>query len=114
MAEWMEKSGEQATVAFLLGKLRSIAGHQAIRAPTHSIVSAWDGDAWIKGAYSCARPDAADLRSTLARPIDNRIYFAGEATSSDYFASVHGACISGREAAHAATRYSDAGEAELS
>jgi monoamine oxidase len=102
MAEWMEKSGEQATIAFVLEKLRSMAGQRSVPDPSHSIVSAWDGDAWIKGAYSCARPGAADQRSVLSRAIDARIYFAGEATSSDYYASVHGACISGIEAARAA------------
>ena len=104
MAEWMEKSGEKATIDFILEKLRSISGQKAISEPSHSIVSTWDGDAWIKGAYSCARPGAADQRSVLARSIDDRIYFAGEATSSNYFASVHGACISGTEAARAATQ----------
>ena len=102
MAEWMEKSGEQATIAFVLEKLRSMAGQRTVPDPSHAIVSAWDGDAWIKGAYSCARPGAAEQRSVLARPIDDRIFFAGEATSSNYYASVHGACISGIEAARAA------------
>jgi monoamine oxidase len=104
MAEWMEKSGEKATIDFILEKLRSVSGQKTISEPSQSIVSAWDGDAWIKGAYSCARPGAADQRSVLARPIDDRIYFAGEATSSNYFASVHGACISGSEAARAAVQ----------
>jgi monoamine oxidase len=98
----MEKSGEPATMEFVLTKLREAAGHKAVPDPVHHIVSAWDQDAWVKGAYSCARPGAAGQRSILARPIDERIYFAGEATSSDAYASVHGACISGRDAARAA------------
>ena len=104
LAEWMEKSGEQATIAFALQKLRDIAGQQSVPDPTQSIVSAWDGDDWVKGAYGCAQPGAADQRTALARPIDDRIYFAGEATSSNYYASVHGACISGSEAACRAAR----------
>ena len=102
MAEWMEKSGEKATIDFILEKLRDLTGQQSVPDPTQSIVSAWDGDDWVKGAYSCAQPGAADQRAVLARPIDDRIYFAGEATSSNYYASVHGACISGSEAARAA------------
>jgi monoamine oxidase len=102
MAEWMERSGEKATIDFILGKLRDLTGQQSVPDPTQSIVSAWDGDDWVKGAYSCAQPGAADQRTVLARPIDDRIYFAGEATSSNYYASVHGACISGSEAARAA------------
>ena len=106
MAAWMEKSGEQATIAFVLEKLRAMAGQRAVPEPSQFIVSAWDGDAWAKGAYSCARPGAAEQRSMLARPVDDRIYFAGEASSSNYYASVHGACISGTEAARAACQKS--------
>lgn len=102
IAEWMEKSGERATVEFVLTKLRDALGSKAAPYPTHHIVSAWNEDEWVKGAYSCARPGAADQRSILAQPIDDRIFFAGEATSSNAYASVHGACISGRDAARAA------------
>lgn len=102
IAEWMEKSGERATVEFVLAKLRDVLGRKAVPYPMHHIVSAWNEDSWVKGAYSCAQPGAADQRLILAQPIDDRIYFAGEATSSSAYASVHGACISGRDAARAA------------
>ena len=102
ISEWLEKSGERATIDFVLTKLREAAGNRSVPDPMRHIVSAWDQDAWTKGAYSCARPGAADQRSILAQPIDERIFFAGEATSSDAYASVHGACISGRDAARAA------------
>ncbi|HIG59971.1 MAG TPA: FAD-dependent oxidoreductase [Gammaproteobacteria bacterium] len=102
VAEWLEKSGQRATVEFVLAKLRDVLGSKAVPYPTHHIVSAWNGDEWAKGAYSCAQPGAADQRSILAQAIDNRIYFAGEATSSTAYASIHGACISGRDAARAA------------
>ena len=101
IAEWMEKSGQRATIAFVLAKIREAAGNKAVPEPARHIVSAWDQDAWVKGAYSCARPGAADQRAVLAQPIDERIFFAGEATSSNAYASVHGACISGRDAARA-------------
>jgi monoamine oxidase len=99
MAAWMERSGERATVEFVLAKLRAAAGNKAIPNPVRHIVSAWNEDEWTKGAYSCARPGAADQRPILAQSIDDRIFFAGEATSSNAFASVHGACNSGRDAA---------------
>jgi len=102
ISQWLEKSGERAAIDFVLTKLREAAGNQSVPDPVRHIVSAWDQDAWTKGAYSCARPGAADQRSILAQPIDERIFFAGEATSSDAYASVHGACISGRDAARGA------------
>jgi len=101
MSEWMEKSGGTATIDFVLAKLRDAAGNKVVPDPARQIVSAWNGDEWTKGAYSCARPGAAKQRPILAQPIDKRIFFAGEATTSSAFASVHGACISGREAARA-------------
>jgi monoamine oxidase len=101
MAEWMENSGERATIDFVLAKLREAAGSKTAPDPARCIVSAWDQDAWVKGAYSCARPGATEQRAVLAQPIDDRIFFAGEATSSNAYASVHGACVSGRDAARA-------------
>lgn len=102
IAEWMEKSGERATIDHILQKLRHVVGHDAVPEPVRHIVSAWNGDAWVKGSYSCARPGAASQRPVLAQPIDDRIFFAGEATSSDFYASVQGACFSGQTAARAA------------
>ncbi len=102
MAEWMEKSGERATIDYILEKLRHVAGNEAVPDPVRHIVSAWNGDAWVKGSYSCARPGAANQRPVLAQPVDDRIFFAGEATSSDFYASVHGACSTGQVAARAA------------
>jgi monoamine oxidase len=103
MAEWMEKSGERATIDYILEKLRDVAGNEAVPNPVRHIVSAWDADAWVKGSYSCARPGGANQRQVLAQPVDDRIFFAGEASSSDFYASVHGACFSGRVAARAAS-----------
>jgi len=103
MAEWMEKSGERATIDYILKKLRDVAGNEAVPNPVRHIVSAWDADTWVKGSYSCARPGGANQRQVLAQPVDNRILFAGEASSSDFYASVHGACISGQVAARAAS-----------
>jgi len=102
MAEWMEKSGERATIDYILGKLRDVAGNEAVPEPIRHIVSAWNGDAWVKGSYSCAQPGAANQRRVLAQPVDDRVFFAGEASSVDFYASVHGACFSGRVAARAA------------
>lgn len=98
---WLEKLGERRTIDFILTKLRHVAGNQAVPEPMRRIVSAWDGDAWIKGSYSCARPGAHHRREMLRAPLDDRVFFAGEATSSKYFASVHGAYLSGRDAARA-------------
>lgn len=60
----------------------------------------WSSDPYSYGAYSFiplgAKPEYYD---TLARPIDDRVFFAGEATHRVYPGTVHGAYLSGiREA----------------
>jgi monoamine oxidase len=61
--------------------------------------SAWTRDDWIGGGYSHALPGCRAARAALARPFDDRIFFAGEATHPDDFSTVHGAYASGVRAA---------------
>jgi polyamine oxidase len=64
------------------------------------ISTAWASDPWASGSYSFLTTDAAfSDRKALAEPVLNRVCFAGEATSSDYPATVHGAYLSGLAAA---------------
>ena len=53
----------------------------------------------IGGAYSYALPGCASARRALARPFEDRLFFAGEATSAGDFSTVHGAHDSGVRAA---------------
>ena len=56
----------------------------------------------MRGSYSFQNPasQVAGLGpETLAKPIENRIFFAGEATSPVHYATVHGAMESGYRAA---------------
>ena len=41
----------------------------------------------------------AGARKTLATPVDDRLFFAGEATSPNFFSTAHGAWESGVRAA---------------
>jgi monoamine oxidase len=43
----------------------------------------------------------ADCRATLAAPVDDRLFFAGEACSKDDFSTAHGAFNTGASAADA-------------
>ena len=60
----------------------------------------WQTDRFSLGAYSYLRVGAADAPGELARPIGNKVFFAGEATNSmgDH-GTVHGAMESGQRAA---------------
>lgn len=60
----------------------------------------WQNDRFAKGAYSYTAFDTDEAYKILAAPIDNAIFFAGEALySGDVTATVEGALSSGKEVA---------------
>ncbi len=72
---------------------------------TPIVATGWARDPFSLGSYSHALPGHADDRATLATPVEGRIYFAGEATSRNFFSTAHGAWEEGtrvgRALAHA-------------
>lgn len=60
--------------------------------------SDWQRHRFICGSYSYARPQQHGARSRLAKPVNERLAFAGEACSEVDYATVHGAWASGRAA----------------
>lgn len=59
----------------------------------------WHHDPFSIGAYSYMGVGSADAPGELAKPLDSRLYFAGEATSNGHWGTVHGAIESGIRAA---------------
>jgi monoamine oxidase len=59
----------------------------------------WQADPFACGAYSFLRVGAGDARERLAEPLENRLFFAGEATWSNDAGTVAGALESGYRAA---------------
>ena len=49
----------------------------------------------VGGAYSHALPGHAAAREELARPFEQRLFFAGEATHARDYSTAHGAYDSG-------------------
>jgi polyamine oxidase len=67
---------------------------------TGARITRWRHDPWARGSYSfLARGASVDDRRALAAPVDDRVFFAGEATEPDKPSTVHGAYMSGRRAA---------------
>lgn len=68
--------------------------------PIGALITRWGRDPFAHGAYSFpAVGSSPDDRDQLAASVNDRIFFAGEATSREYFATVHGAYLSGLRAA---------------
>ena len=60
----------------------------------------WQNDPFSRGAYSYAGVGADGAQQALASPVENTLFFAGEATDiTGHNGTVHGAIASGRRAA---------------
>jgi monoamine oxidase len=60
----------------------------------------WDSDPFSRGAYSYVKAGGEGWQHTLGAPIDNTLFFAGEATdTTGNNGTVHGAIASGKRAA---------------
>ncbi len=94
-AWWLEKQGLGASKAYLIDGLVKIFGGEIRGKLREFRLSAWGYDPWIRGAYSAQTPGCSGMRRQLAEPVDECLYFAGEATSTDFFSTAHGAYLSG-------------------
>jgi len=103
-AVWLEKAGTAAAVDLAKEKLGKVFGSDVPKHVVRHIVTAWHGDPWVKGSYSAAVPGQGHQRTELARPVEDRLFFAGEATSLEFHATAHGAYLSGVAAAKAVAR----------
>ncbi|PYV78832.1 MAG: FAD-dependent oxidoreductase [Acidobacteria bacterium] len=60
----------------------------------------WQNDPFSRGAYSYGKVDADGAQQSLSAPVENTLFFAGEATdTSGHNGTVHGAIASGYRAA---------------
>jgi monoamine oxidase len=81
-------------------ELRRIYGDH-IPQPTGHLITRWDNDPFSYGSYSYVpKGVSASLRQVLARPIADKVFFAGEATHMTLPSTVHGAYLSGEREAN--------------
>jgi monoamine oxidase len=95
--------GREALVDACLDSLAATLGRDAasvreefVAAFTHD----WSHDPYARGAYTYARVGGADAGARLAEPLQDTLFFAGEATAGGgNTGTVHGAIASGQRAA---------------
>eukprot|EP00268_Persea_americana_P005391 TRINITY_DN11803_c0_g1_i1.p1 TRINITY_DN11803_c0_g1~~TRINITY_DN11803_c0_g1_i1.p1 ORF type:complete len:2279 (+),score=554.97 TRINITY_DN11803_c0_g1_i1:810-7646(+) len=80
--------------------LRKLFGEASVPDPVASVVTNWGRDPFSRGAYSYVAVGASgEDYDILARPVENCLFFAGEATCKEHPDTVGGAMMSGlREA----------------
>jgi len=93
------RKSDEELVADAMAVLRTIHGPSAPD-PIAWQRSNWSTDPFALGSYSFNTVGAnRRTRRELGRPVGDRLFFAGEATSQDYPSTVHGAYLSGKRAA---------------
>jgi monoamine oxidase len=103
-AREMEAAGEAASFDLARAALADMFGHDILKSVTKMAATAWGTDPHMLGAYSCALPGGAAARGALMEPLDGKVFLAGEAVHATWFSTIHGAWVSGEEAAARATK----------
>lgn len=107
LARELEAEGEAAAAAFAINELAGLLGTGFRRRVRLLTCTQWGKAECIRGSYSYARPGASGQRAVLARPVNDRLFFAGEATSPDAFTTARGAYETGLRAGDEALLYLD-------
>lgn len=95
----IESLSDQAIVKSAMVTLQRIFG-SSIPEPTDHQITRWESDPFSLGSYSFnAVGSTPKMRTQLTLPLQNKLFFAGEATEADYPGTVHGAYLSGIRAA---------------
>jgi monoamine oxidase len=90
--------------AFAIDELVALLGSDWRARLRPIATSRWRHEPLIRGSYSHARVGAAGQRAVLAEPVEERLFFAGEACSRQDFSTAHGAYQTGVAAALAVLR----------
>ncbi|MGZ5872237.1 MAG: flavin monoamine oxidase family protein [Bradyrhizobium sp.] len=98
-ARELEDAGKGAMAAQAVDEIVAMLGSDFRRRLTPLAASRWAHDPFARGSYSHALPGHAGGRAVLAAPVEGRLFFAGEATSPNFFSTAHGARDSGERAA---------------
>lgn len=99
-AKELEAAGAAAAVDFALGELRRILGSEIDKTFIKGAMTRWGYDPWTLGAFASAEPGAFKRREALRAPLNERLYFAGEACHATLWATCAGALLSGIDVAN--------------
>ena len=99
LAADLEAGGAPAFADFAIGELVGLLGSNFAHRVRLLKLHPWGIDPFSRGSYSYALPGKADCRAELAAPVNDRVFFAGEACSESDYSTAHGAYLTGIAAA---------------
>ncbi|KAL7956833.1 hypothetical protein V8C34DRAFT_315376 [Trichoderma compactum] len=94
----IEQQTDEETKAEAMGVLRQMFPNITIPEPIAFTYPRWASEPWSFGSYSNWPAGTSLLAHHNLRANTGRLWFAGEATSAEYFGFLHGAWFEGREA----------------
>jgi monoamine oxidase len=96
--------GDAAMFDFAQSWLTGLFGIDAGKAVKRRTATHWNDEPWVLGAFSAAAPGGQPSRRVLMEPVNDRIWFAGEAAHETLWGTVGGAWESGERAADAVVK----------
>ena len=92
----VEAQDDDTTKAQVLEVLRQMFGEENVPEPIAFLYPRWSLEPWAYGSYSNWPPGTTlELHQNLRANV-GRLYFAGEATSAEYYGFLHGAWFEGQ------------------
>jgi monoamine oxidase len=96
-AERLTGSSEEELLKKALASVRSVL--KSDEEPQAFLVHDWQADPYARGGYSYVKVGGSGAREELAEPLEDTLFFAGEATDTEQSGTVGGALASGIRAA---------------
>ncbi len=103
-ARKFEALGDKAAIDYAKAALTEMYGPKLMTGLRDGAtkVTHWGREPWTLGAYSAALPGASKMHAEMARPVADRVFFAGEACGpAEFNGSLPAAFISGLQASRA-------------
>jgi len=100
----LSAQGEAAMVDFAVSWLANLYGADVKKAVGRTHATRWNAEPWTRGAASAAVPGAQVARRNIMDPVNDALWFAGEAAHETLWGTVGGAWESGERAAEAVLR----------
>lgn len=91
----IELAGPRAMIAAARDRVAELLGASVVRRLDGGVATSWQTNPHIAGGHSYRVPGDPEARRRLGAPLRGRVFFAGEATSTEAWATAHGAYQSG-------------------
>jgi monoamine oxidase len=99
LSRTLEREGADALANLVEAQFESVFGSEAAETIATPQATTWGTEPYFGGAWANPLPGALTARADLKEPVDDRLFFAGEATSQSAAGTAHGALQSGIDAA---------------